>query len=267
MNFDMSQFPELNTATKYPSIETYHVLGERGMLTEDRGPFAGVDPDETVYVTEKVDGTNGRIVLLPSGDYFIGSREELLYAKGDRVTKQSTPEPTSIVQTLAPLAEHLVTHLKYQVDGIEVLYLEVYGGKIGRQAREYSRQNNVGYRLFDHAFIGTAILDWSREDISRWRDSGGQSWQEVAQLGDFAEEFGFPLVPYLTDWTGSILPNDVEEMHETLQETIGESTLVHLDTEDGTGGRAEGLVLRTADRSRIAKARFQDYERTLKRRK
>ncbi|MCX4390586.1 hypothetical protein OG777_27200 [Micromonospora peucetia] len=30
--------------------------------------------------------------------------------------------------------------------------------------------------------------------------------------------------------------------------------------------RAEGLVLRAADRSVIAKARFQDYERTLKRR-
>jgi hypothetical protein len=31
-------------------------------------------------------------------------------------------------------------------------------------------------------------------------------------------------------------------------------------------GRAEGLVLRTSDRAVIAKAKFQDYERTLKRR-
>ena len=31
-------------------------------------------------------------------------------------------------------------------------------------------------------------------------------------------------------------------------------------------GAAEGIVLRTPDRSVIAKARFQDYERTLKRR-
>jgi hypothetical protein len=41
-------------------------------------------------------------------------------------------------------------------------------------------------------------------------------------------------------------------------------TRVALD--GGAGGRAEGVVLRTADRSVIAKARFQDYRRTLKRR-
>ncbi|WP_284706371.1 hypothetical protein [Micromonospora phytophila] len=35
---------------------------------------------------------------------------------------------------------------------------------------------------------------------------------------------------------------------------------------DGAPGRSEGLVLRAADRSVIAKARFQDYERTIKRR-
>jgi hypothetical protein len=260
MSFDMTRFPELNTATKYPSIETYHVLGERGALTEELGPFAGVGEYEKVYVTEKVDGTNGRIVLLPGGDYFIGSREELLYAKGDRV---KTPN-LSIVPALFDLAERLSK--QHTVDCIEVLYLEVYGGKIGGQAKQYSRQNTVGYRLFDHAFIGTAILYRSREDISRWRDNGGQSWQEVEQLQSFGAEFGVPVVPYLDTWLGTILPLDVDDTYEALQETIGESTQVHLDTEDGTGGRAEGLVLRTADRSRIAKARFQDYERTLKRR-
>ncbi|MEU4775942.1 hypothetical protein [Micromonospora sp. NPDC023644] len=35
---------------------------------------------------------------------------------------------------------------------------------------------------------------------------------------------------------------------------------------DGPAGRSEGLVLRAADRSVIAKARFQDYERTVRRR-
>jgi hypothetical protein len=31
----------------------------------------------------------------------------------------------------------------------------------------------------------------------------------------------------------------------------------------GTPGRAEGAILRTADRSAIVKIRFEDYERTL----
>ena len=72
----MTNFDALNSATKYPPIEMYHVLDERGTLTEDLTfGFAG-----DVVFTEKVDGTNARIILLPGGDYIIGSREHLLYA-------------------------------------------------------------------------------------------------------------------------------------------------------------------------------------------
>ncbi len=39
-------------------------------------------------------------------------------------------------------------------------------------------------------------------------------------------------------------------------------TLAPLDA--SAGGAAEGIVLRTEDRSVIAKARFQDYERTFR---
>jgi hypothetical protein len=258
MDFDMQDFDKLNSATKYPSIDTYHVLGERGMLTEELGPFKGVGEDERVFLTEKVDGTNGRIVLLPGGDYFIGSREELLYAKGDRVKNPNL----NIVPVLAPLAEHLVTHLKYEVENIEVLYLEVYGGKIGGQAKNYSKQGQVGYRLFDHAFIGPDVLSWSREDISRWRENGGQPFHWVEGLQAFAEQTSIPLVPYIIEDSGADLPQTVEEAHEYLSGEI-QDTRVELD---GEPGKAEGLVLRTGDRSRIAKMRFQDYERTLKRR-
>lgn len=253
---DMSKFAELNTATKYPSIETYHVLGERGRLTEDLGPFQGIHPNEDVFLTEKVDGTNGRIVLLPGGDYFIGSRENLLYAKGDRV---EAPD-LSIVPTLKPVAEKLVA--AHTVDCIEVLYFEVYGGKIGGQAKNYSRQGNVGYRLFDHAFIGEAILDWPREQISSWHDNGGQTWQEVFQLEGFALEFGLPVVPYLEIDSGCDIPKTLSDAYAYLMSEIGE-TSVALDGDTDWTGKPEGLVLRTCDRSRIAKMRYQDYERTL----
>ncbi|MCU1617221.1 MAG: hypothetical protein JWO98_4761, partial [Frankiales bacterium] len=51
----------LNSATKYPSIPTYHELDPKnGGLLEIPTAFEG-----DVVLTEKVDGTNGRIVLLP----------------------------------------------------------------------------------------------------------------------------------------------------------------------------------------------------------
>jgi hypothetical protein len=69
----------LNSATKYPSIPTYHRLGEKGRLQEDvLTPFP-LDPSTEYEITEKIDGTNTRIVLAPSSEeYLIGSREEWL---------------------------------------------------------------------------------------------------------------------------------------------------------------------------------------------
>lgn len=69
----------LNSLTKYPSIPTYHSLDpSNGNLLDDRVGFTA-----PVIGTEKIDGTNARIISLPDGSYLLGSREELLYAKGD----------------------------------------------------------------------------------------------------------------------------------------------------------------------------------------
>ena len=75
-------FDKLNSLTKYPSILTYHELGTKGGLKEglvEGKSFAG----QEVYITEKVDGTNGRVVFATNDkgevvDYLLGSRENLL---------------------------------------------------------------------------------------------------------------------------------------------------------------------------------------------
>src|SRR5579859_7282712 len=111
---------KLNSATKYPSIVTYHALGAKGLLTEERTEFHG-----NVFLTEKVDGTNGRAILTPEGDWFIGSREELLTAKGDRI-----PNPAlGIVAALRSTVERVAGH--WAGEGILVYYLEAYGAGIG----------------------------------------------------------------------------------------------------------------------------------------
>src|SRR3954470_23466594 len=62
----------VNSVTKYPSIPTYHELDPRnGGLLDTCVSFDG-----TVIGTEKVDGTNSRIILLPDGAWLLGSREE-----------------------------------------------------------------------------------------------------------------------------------------------------------------------------------------------
>lgn len=256
----------LNTATKYPSILTYHGLGEKGGLTEERTTFEGVT-GRVVHLYEKVDGTNGRIVFIPGHmtgsedrwDYFIGSRENLLYAKGDRIGDPSQ----GIVEALKSLADRL-SGLIPRRNGIGVIYLEVYGGKIGAHAKQYTGNGEVGFRMFDQQYLDPEVLTWDREDISTWRESNQQEWMNVLDLQGFSSHYDIPLVPPLGVVDAGVLPTTVEGMNQWLVDAL---PATHAALDQTGGGKAEGIVLRTADRSVIAKARFQDYERTLKRRK
>lgn len=89
----------INSLTKYPSILTYHALGDRGRVSDRVQVDFGTDP---VLVTEKIDGTNARIICR-DGDYLIGSREELLHARGDRVHNPAM----GIVDAMRPIADRM----------------------------------------------------------------------------------------------------------------------------------------------------------------
>jgi hypothetical protein len=244
----------LNSMTKYPSIPTYHALDpSNGSLTDSVTEFSG-----TVIGTEKVDGTNSRIITLPDGSYLIGSREELLYARGDLIGNPAL----GIVDALREVAEQLRMPSGH---AIHVHYLEVYGGKIGGQARQYSNGRDVAVRLFDIAVIDEhpEILGWPSERISGWREGGGQPYLPAIDLAHWAREDGLALVPHLFEMDAAELPVEVAKTHDWLAEHLPATRVAIAGAQPG---RAEGIVLRAQDRSVIAKARFQDYERTLKRR-
>lgn len=73
-----------------------------------------------------------------------------------------------------------------------------------------------------------------------------------------------PLAPRLATLAASDLPRGIEETQEFLTKYLPK-TIVALD--DSGQGNAEGIVIRNSDRSVIAKARFEDYVRTMKKRK
>ena len=241
----------LHSATKYPSILTHHALGRRGVLLEEPTRFTG-----EVIATEKVNGGNGRIVLLRGGDYALGCREDLLYARGDRITNPAQ----GIVEALRPLADEL-SDRRLVTSGATVLYLEVYGDKIGEAAKQYQSSGAVGYRLFDVAQVPDEVLDLEPAAIASWRDHGGQSWLDEGGLRAFADIHGIALTPRLATLRGDELPESVEDMHAWMTALLP-TTLVALDR--GAQGSPEGIVLRDTTRSVISKARFPEYVRTLK---
>lgn len=250
----MIDLDKLNTATKYPSILTYHKMGDKGRLTDE--VQVQFDEDEEVVVTEKIDGTNGRIVYLPAiHRYIIGSREEFLYGSGDLIFNATY----GIVEALQPVAN------KYQFYGtssdeathVSMYYFEVFGGKnITRASKQYSSIGEVGVRIFDVAWFDTSILDLSRSEISIWRQHGGQRFDTEDSLSRTMEQRVSAVAV-----EGSSLPRSIADCLEWMQERYPQTRCL-LDPE--AGGRPEGVVIRNHDRSKIAKLRFKDYERTLR---
>lgn len=242
----------INSATRYGSIETFHKL-DRGRLTEELNfTFEG-----NVILTEKIDGTNARVIVMPDGDFFIGSRKEILHAKGDRRI-----DPTeSIVETMLPVAQRV--QRKHIGTWAVVFYGEVYGGKIGPAAKQYTSTGSTGFRLFDVAYIPMDVFTWERPTIATWREGGGQKFANETTLRQWADRLVVDLTPRKGTISAEQLPTTLPDMHDWLANEYAIHSVAMLDGED-TPGASEGLVLRTQDRSIIAKARLADYAKVLR---
>lgn len=268
----------LNSLTKYPSILTYHKLGEKGRLLPERN---WAPSDSQVVLTEKVDGTNARVIFLPTGVFeykhapatlstgvaphsplkcLIGSREEILHSVGDIIYN---PE-MAIVETL--LASKVLRRPEWLADRLNsgpcavVLYLEVFGHSIGRSSKEYARWSR-SFRLFDVAIIPVDVinkyLELPTSEAAIWREAGGQNFVPH----DLLSEFDLPRVPVVGTIEGSEMPESLADTQEFLRKWIPTSGC---KLDEGVSGKPEGLVVRTKDRTSIAKIRYEDYARTLR---
>lgn len=254
---------KINSLTKYPSILTYHKLGERGKLTEELTEERGLlNESDNIYVYEKVDGENSRIVFFKNPyneiDYLIGSREELLYAKGDRIGNPYG----NIAEFLKPVAEEFIENNLINIDwALTVIYQESYGGKT-KAAKNYTDSKTQGYRVFDVFSITQSMLDelleLSHEKIAEWRDHGNQPFYNEAEKLKFLQKNDLEFAPLLSAITGSEFPRTLEDTFKWLKNF--EQTKVGIDLT----GKSEGVIVRTSDRKQIRKIRFDDYERTLR---
>lgn len=279
-------FEKLDSLTKYPSIETLHSLGQKGILTDTLTPSGQnvVNVGVEISVTEKIDGTNTRILLLrlpeelkhkgsvgDDGiffwDWFLGSRENLVMARGDRI-----PDPVQgIAQNLSGLAEQLLKHWQKEVNEeplLFVIYGELYGGNIGQGRKNYSQDGLTGFQVFDMRTMTAddyrKVSGMPREEIAGQRERGvlPGHWLTEPDLLETCVRFRLERVPQLS--CDTVIPEDIPAAYEWLRKRVGEETQAAIGT--NKPGHPEGVVVRTGDRSSIVKLKFEDYERTLKRR-
>lgn len=268
MTFDTRSISldKLNSMTKYPSIELYHRMDDKYRLTDQRN-FDQVFPSSPVFGSEKIDGTNSRIILMPDGYFILGSREELLFAKGDLIGNPAQ----QIVTTLSNLV-YSIPENAYQDDRITVIYGETYGGKgISQGSKQYSAGKNAGYLVFDVMVL--LLEEWDElyqlepNQIASWRDRGGQPFLELDYINNFLNNIrrnGYntlKTVPHLFECEFQALPQTVSEMYDFMLKVQPTSNAV---LDEGVPGIPEGIVLRTYDRKFITKVRREDYEKALK---
>lgn len=275
---DILNCKKANSLTKYPSIQTYHKIKEGGILDED---LTFPHDNKKLYITEKIDGMNVRIIILKHKneyDYIIGGREDWIYAKGDRAIQ--TKEKKKI-EYISNVAESLIAGLKDCIleNTLYCFYGELHGSKLQKSWRNYTRhEDTYGFRLFD-AWDMTLedfqkIIDLLNENgCSSWRENGMQPYWSVNLLSERIEHIqkevpeGFIKilkVPYIENKELKEIPESIYGAYQFLKSY--QRTAVNLDgPENRTDSpKAEGIVIRNATRSYIAKLRFEDYERTLR---
>ncbi len=241
---------KINTLTKYPSILTLHQLGEKGRLKNElTTPIQG----EKMYATEKIDGTNARIICYGS-EYLIGAREFILHHSHDLYFDNAQ----GIVDGLKEL------HVKIpQTELFTVIYGEFYGGKTSANSKWYGQDRN-GFRVFDIAvYNDLSMLEMSQHEISKWRESeseyGIKYGQNFLTRSEMQTQFSdFELVPLvefeLGDMSHKVVLDNLKKFIPTTNVALSENALK----------KSEGVVLRNESRSKIVKVRFEDYERTLR---
>ena len=253
----VERLKKINSLTKYPSILTYHKLGKGKLLTEDRN---SVFDDELAIYTEKIHGANGRIIVDPfAGEYYIGSREELLVSSCEDLSPLAYRDRLSIkiVSCLRDPAEWLLETYKTTFDqSILTFYFEVFGSGVGKEHLQYSSKNILDYRMFDVSKCSLDKLEWTIEQIAGWRSRGGQDFMCEEWLLNAPEMLDIPLTPRLSGYFPDRIPATIAETYRFLKNFS--KTEVLLD--DQGLGKPEGIVVRNSDRSKIAKIRYEDYE-------
>ena len=241
---------KINTLTKYPSILTLHKLGEKGrLLPEMTTDISG----ESMYATEKIDGTNVRIISY-NGDYAFGSREFILYHCDDLYFDPAM----GIVEGLKRLDVRIP-----QAPNLTVVYGELYGMSISSNSKWYGK-DSLGFRVFDVAvYKDLSILELPQESISLWREKETENGivygQNFLSRKEIDEQFSnYALVPAiefeLKDFQHSSVLDALRQYSPTTRVALSETAT----------NKCEGVVLRNESRTKIVKLRFEDYERTLR---
>jgi ATP-dependent RNA circularization protein (DNA/RNA ligase family) len=198
----------INDMLEYPKIETLYQRDKTtNKVITNQLRFPEFGNIRRWQITEKVDGTNVRVGLLPEGVVRYGGRTD------------NAQMPAKLIDYLQQTftLEQLQAVFKESLESEIVLFGEGYGEKIQKGG---SYRQGMSFRLFD-------VL------VGEW-------WLEPEAIADVATKLGIFTVPILGEIDA--LPSQADELKQLLGHD-GNSTVAIQD--GGRGVRAEGIVART----------------------
>jgi hypothetical protein len=190
--------------SEYHKIDTLFERDERFIVDPEKLKHPVISTISVWDVTEKIDGTNVRVMMDGEGNVTFGGRTDRAQMPVDLMqylTRTFTPEK---MKTAFQIEDQPLSSV--------VLYGEGYGA--GIQKGGYYRADKA-FRLFD-------VL------------VGGKWWLDWANTCDVASKLGIATVPYLGRWT---LPEIVNGVRNGV-------TSVVANEENGKDAVAEGIVAR-----------------------
>lgn len=256
---DKDLFEKLNSMTKYPSILTYNALGGKGGMAMGLCDGEGFPSNTILEATEKVDGTNTRMVVI-GDDYVIGSRTQFIHAKHDRIINDK-----QIIPCIDALRE-----FEGEDGYMYVIYGEAYGAGIQDGSKVYvALGDETKFRVFDVYKISLDkvenLLHQPQNVISHWRDNNEQPWYNTDELREFCNTYHVDRTPIVNIFNSNEMPIETPDVYEFLKNFSESHSLIGssegVENLNKKYGRAEGIVVRTPDRSFIRKLRFEDYRK------
>lgn len=200
---------------EYPKIETLYERENATHFVVDgklRLPEFGLA--SRWLVTEKIDGTNVRIILAQGGEANLSPSPSVVY-RGRTDAAQMPPALLDMLRERFP-AEKVLAAFDPGTDA--VIYGEGYGPKIQKGGGNY--RSDPGFRVFDVVVFGSHGRLW---------------WLNWGQMEDVARKIGTETVP--------VIAKDVT-LSEAVEYVVHRSDVASLEKGDDTVPQ-EGIVART----------------------
>jgi len=125
------------------------------------------------------------------------------------------------------------------------------------------------FRVFDVYKISLDkvenLLHQPQNVISHWRDNNEQPWYNTDELREFCNTYHVDRTPIVNIFNSNEMPIETPDVYEFLKNFSESHSLIGssegVENLNKKYGRAEGIVVRTPDRSFIRKLRFEDYRK------